>query len=286
MKAAEFHQARKFAETAFGRVAYVENGAGPAALFVHGFPLNGFAWRGALDDLAGTRRCIALDLMELGYTEVGAGQNLEFDHQARMIAAFIDRLGLAQVDLVGNDTGGGISQVFAARYPSRLRSLTLTNCEVDDLWPNAMLKAVLGQFADPSVTATLSAMMQAPAVARQAFSSVYEDPERIPDEAFKTYLEPLLSSDQRSLNMRRFASLANVRVTASIAPQLRELAVPVQVGGGDADTLFDIKSVDWLQRNVGGVRRVIMVPRGKLFFPEEHPKLMSVMLQEFWRSLS
>ncbi len=286
MKAAEFHQARKFAETAFGAIAYVENGAGPAALFVHGFPLNGFAWRGALDDLAATRRCIAPDLMGLGYTEVAAGQNLEFDHQARMIAAFIDRLGLSQVDLVGNDTGGGISQVFAARYPSRLRSLTLTNCEVHDLWPNAMLKAVLGQFADPSVIAALNAALQSPAAARQAFSSVYEDPERIPDEAFKTYLEPLLSSDQRSLNMRRFASLSNVQVTASIAPQLRELAVPTQVVWGDADTLFDLKSVDWLKRNVGGVRQVIMVPGGKLFFPDEHPKLMSVMLQEFWRSVS
>ena len=286
MKAAEFHQARKFAETALGRIAYVENGAGPAALFVHGFPLNGFAWRGALDDLAAARRCIALDLMGLGYTEVGEDQNLEFDHQARMIAAFIDRLGLAQVDLVGNDTGGGISQVFAARYPSRLRSLTLTNCEVHDLWPNAMLKSVLDQFADPSVTATLNAMLQSPAVARQAFSSVYEDPERIPDEAFKTYLEPVLSSDQRSRNLRRFASLGNVQVTASIARDLRKLAVPVQVVWGDADPLFDIKSVDWLKHNVGGVRRVIMVPRGKLFFPEEHPRLMSVLLQEFWRSVS
>jgi pimeloyl-ACP methyl ester carboxylesterase len=286
MKAAEFHHARKFAETAFGRIAYVENGAGPAALFVHGFPLNGFAWRGALDDLAATRRCIALDLMGLGYTDVAAGQELEFDHQAQMIATFIDRLGLSQVDLVGNDTGGGISQVFAARYPSRLRSLTLTNCEVHDLWPNAMLKSVLGQFADPSVIALLKAAMESPEAARQAFSSVYEDPERIPDEAFKTYLEPLLSSEQRSLDVRRFASLANVRVTASIAPQLRELAVPAQVVWGDADPLFDLKSVDWLKHNVGGVRRVIMVPRAKLFFPEEHPRLMSVLLQEFWRSVS
>jgi pimeloyl-ACP methyl ester carboxylesterase len=286
MKAAEFHQARKFAETAFGRIAYVENGAGPPALFIHGFPLNGFAWRGALDDLAAMRRCIALDLMGLGYTEVAADQALEFDHQARMIAAFIDRLGLSQVDLVGNDTGGGISQVFAARYPSRLRSLTLTNCEVHDLWPNAMLKSVLGQFADPSVIALLNAAMQSPAAARQAFSSVYEDPERILDEAFKTYLEPLLSSEQRSLDVRRFASLANVRVTASIAPQLRQLTVPAQVVWGDADPLFDIKSVDWLKHNVGGVRRVIMVPRAKLFFPEEHPRLMSVLLQEFWHSVS
>ena len=46
MKAAEFHQARKFADTTFGRIAYVEQGSGPVALFVHGFPLNGFVWRG------------------------------------------------------------------------------------------------------------------------------------------------------------------------------------------------------------------------------------------------
>ena len=32
MKAAEFHQARKFADTTFGRIAYVEKGSGPVAL--------------------------------------------------------------------------------------------------------------------------------------------------------------------------------------------------------------------------------------------------------------
>ena len=286
MKAAEFHQARKFAETAFGRIAYVEQGSGPVALFVHGFPLNGFAWRGTLDDLAATRRCIALDLMGLGYTEVGPNQDLGFDRQAAMIAAFMDRLGLQQIDLVGNDSGASISQVFAARYPSRLRSLTITNCEVHDLWPNAMLKAVFDQFADPSIILGMKTMVDAPAVARQAFASVYEDPERIPDEAFKTYFEPLLSSDARSEAMRRFLSLGNLKVLASIAPQLRELKVPTLIAWGEADTAFDLKSVDWLRNNIAGVRRVVMVPRGKLFFPEEHPKLMSVLLQEFWRSIS
>jgi len=286
MKAAEFHQARKFADTTFGRIAFVEKGSGPVALFVHGFPLNGFAWRGTLDDLAATRRCIALDLMGLGYTEIGPNQDLGFDRQAAMIAAFMDRLGLAQIDLVGNDSGASISQVFAARYPSRLRSLTITNCEVHDLWPNAMLKAAFDQFADPSIVIGMKTMVDAPAVARQAFASVYEDPERIPDEAFKTYFEPLVSSDARSEAMRRFLSLGNLKVLTSIAPQLRELTVPTLVAWGDADTAFDLKSVDWLSKNIAGVRRVVMVPRGKLFFPEEHPKLMSVLLREFWRSIA
>ena len=56
--------------------------------------VNGFAWRDVLDDLAPTRRCIALDLMGLGYTEIKPDQDLGFDQQAAMIAAFMDRLGI------------------------------------------------------------------------------------------------------------------------------------------------------------------------------------------------
>jgi pimeloyl-ACP methyl ester carboxylesterase len=286
MKAAEFHQLRKFVDTTFGKIAFAEKGTGPAALFIHGFPLNGFAWRGTLEDLSATRRCIALDLMGLGYTEIKPDQDLRFDQQAAMIAAFLDRLGLSQIDLVGNDSGASISQVFAARNPSRLRSLTLTNCEVHDLWPNAMLKAAFDQFADPSIVIGMKTMLETPAIARQAFASVYEDAERIPDEAFKTYFEPLISSEARSNSVRRFLSLGNLKVLTSIAPQLRELKVPTLIVWGEADTAFDLKSAEWLKHNIGGAKRLIMVPRGKLFFPEEHPKLMSVLLQEFWRSIA
>ena len=286
MKAVQFHQARKFADTTFGRIAYVEKGEGPVALFIHGFPVNGFAWRDTIDDLAPSRRCIALDLMGLGYTEIKPDQDLGFDQQAAMIAAFMDRLGLSQVDLVGNDSGASISQVFAARYSSRLRSLTITNCEVHDLWPNPMLKAVFDQFAGPSIVMGMKTMLGAPSVARQAFASVYEDAERIPDDAFKTYFEPLLSSEERSNSMRRFLSLGNLKVLTSIAPQLRELKLPTLIVWGEADTAFDPKSAEWLKNNIGGVKRLVTVPRGKLFFPEEHPKLMSVLLQEFWSTVA
>ena len=61
LTAADFHAARRFAETDFGRIAYVERGEGPAALFFHGFSLNGYQWRGALGLLSTQRRCIALD---------------------------------------------------------------------------------------------------------------------------------------------------------------------------------------------------------------------------------
>ncbi len=51
LTAADFHAARRFAETSFGRIAYVERGEGPAALFFHGFSLNGYQWRSHFTDV-------------------------------------------------------------------------------------------------------------------------------------------------------------------------------------------------------------------------------------------
>ena len=64
----EFHRMRRFANLPISRVAYIERGKGQAALFLHGYPLNGYQWRGALDRLQNHRRCIAPDMMALGYT--------------------------------------------------------------------------------------------------------------------------------------------------------------------------------------------------------------------------
>jgi hypothetical protein len=64
-----FHASRQFVPTRFGRIAYVERGSGPAALFLHGLPLNGFQWRGSLERLSAHRRCLVPDLIGLGYTE-------------------------------------------------------------------------------------------------------------------------------------------------------------------------------------------------------------------------
>jgi len=79
--AAAFRAARRFADTPFGRIAYVERGAGDAALFLHGAPLNGFQWRGAIDRLSACRRCVAPDFMGLGYSEIPARQSLAADAQ-------------------------------------------------------------------------------------------------------------------------------------------------------------------------------------------------------------
>jgi len=101
---------------------FVEKGDGPVALFVHGVPLNGFHWRQAIAGLCDLRRCLAPDLMGLGYSEIGPDQKLDFEAQAQMLLEFLDALGIETVDLVGNDSGGAVAQILATNAPARIRS--------------------------------------------------------------------------------------------------------------------------------------------------------------------
>src|SRR5260370_40016408 len=122
-------------QTASGRISYTEQGTGPVALFVHGVLLNGHLWRHQLEDLSDIRRCIAVDLLAHGDTEIAPDQDVSVTANAKMLKEFLDPLHIDKVDLVGNDSGGGIAQIFAALNPERVRSLTLTDCDTHDNWP-------------------------------------------------------------------------------------------------------------------------------------------------------
>src|SRR5260370_38549957 len=141
-------------KTAAGTIAYADQGQGPVALFVHGVLLNGHLWRHQLAALSDIRRCIAPDLLAHGATEIAAQQDVSVTANAKMLGEFLDALHIDQVDLVGNDSGGGIAQVFAAHHPQRVRSLTLTNCDAHDNWPPDAFKPFLamapaGGLPDP-----------------------------------------------------------------------------------------------------------------------------------------
>ena len=134
---------RSQVHTRSGPASYIDTGGpGRAALFVHGIGTSSYLWRHVIDQLDGQRRCVAVDLPLHGQTPAAADQDFSLPGLARFLADCCDALELTDVDLVANDTGGAISQVFAAGHPDRLHTLTLTNCEAhDNLPPKALLPA-------------------------------------------------------------------------------------------------------------------------------------------------
>ncbi len=109
-------------QTPSGRISYTEQGSGPVALFVHGVLLNDQLWRHQQAGLSGVRRTIAVDLLAHGDTEIAADQDVSVTANAKMLNEFLDALNIDKVDVVGNDSGGGIVQIFSALYPERIRT--------------------------------------------------------------------------------------------------------------------------------------------------------------------
>src|ERR1700740_2878974 len=95
-------------ETASWRISYMEYGRGSVAVFVQAVLLNCHLSRYQLSKLADIRRCIAVDLLAHGETEIAPDQDVSVTANAEMLKQFLDALKIDQVDLVGNDSGGGI----------------------------------------------------------------------------------------------------------------------------------------------------------------------------------
>ena len=268
--------------TPFGEVAYVERGGGPVALFVHGVFLNSYFWRHIIDRVADMRRCIAIDLLAHGATRITPDQDVSFSAQANMLEAFCDALKLGQVDLVGADSGGGIAQIFAARHPERIRSLVLTNCDTHDNWPPEAFQPTVELARQGRLGERGTRMLSDLDFTRAAFARSYEHPESIPDEAFRTYLEPLYATPESTRKLERFVADQDCCHTVAVEPLLRRLEAPTLIVWGTADIFFPLKWAYWLFDTIPGCRRVITLAGAKLFFPEERPDEFAPALREHW----
>ena len=82
---------------------------------------------------------------------------------------------------MGNDSGGGIAQIFAANHPERVRSLTLTDCDAHDNWPPEAFKPFLAMAAAGGLADTLNAMLADKSIFRSegALGPAYEDPRTV-----------------------------------------------------------------------------------------------------------
>lgn len=275
---------RRFVSTSLGRIATYEMGAGPTALFVHGYPLSAYHWRHQLAALAGRRRCVAIDLLGLGYSEPAAGTKIHYHTQARMIAEVADALSLGELDLVGNDSGGAIAQLVAVANPDRIRSLTLTNCEVRDNNPPAALLPMVELARAGQLGAMLGTVVDDPKGTVAGFAPFFERPEQVMTPERIAYdLAPIVATPERTQWAADYLTELAPEVTLSIVPELEAFEKPTLVVWGDADEYMPFESAEWLRDHVPGVRALIRLPGAKLFFAEESPERLNEALWEFWQ---
>lgn len=281
----DFDAYRKAVDTPSGPVGYVDVGEGQVALFVHGVITGAYLWRHVIDRLRGERRCIAIDLPLHGRTPARADQDFSLRGLAGLLEEVCAALELDAVDLVGNDSGGAIAQIFAAGHPERVRTLTLTNCDVQDQALTEALRQItemVGSGRLPELG--VQALAQDWRVARdQILGPGYEHPEALSEETVRTYLTPVLGDLERGRALERFLVTMDVEGSLkSIEPGLRRLGAPTRIVWGTGDVFFEPRAARWLRDTIPGATGIDEVPGARLFFPDERPDDLVTPLRRHW----
>jgi pimeloyl-ACP methyl ester carboxylesterase len=267
-----------------GDIAYAEVGEGPTALFVHGVLINADLWRHAMAGVGDLRRAIAPDLPAHGASPAGPDADLSLNGLANVLEELCVALNLGQVDLVGNDTGGAVAQVFAARHPERIRTFSLTNCDVHENFPPEVFRPTIELAAQGEFGPLVAAMVGDLDLARSevGFGQGYQYPDKLSDEILHSYLGPFVADGGRGLE--RFLTASTTEELMAVAPLLAELHAPTQIVWGTGDVFFEPFWSERLRDMIPGTERVIELPDAMLFYPDERADELIPLLRDFWES--
>jgi pimeloyl-ACP methyl ester carboxylesterase len=103
---------------------WAEAGSGRPLVLLHGLCDSHRTWFPVLAPLARTRRVLMLDLAGHGESS-RPDASYTLDWHANVVAAWIEDLGLDEVDLVGHSYGGGVAQWMLLEHRALVRRLGL-----------------------------------------------------------------------------------------------------------------------------------------------------------------
>lgn len=266
-----------------GTIRYREEGSGEPLLFVHGVVVNGELWRKVVPGLAKDFRCIVPD-WPLGAHSVPMAPDADLSPHglARLIVDFMDAIGLERATLVGNDTGGALSQIVAAEHPDRVARLVLTSCDMYDRFFPPLFKPLQMAAALPGAVWLIGQSLRPRFAQRLPFAFGWVT-KRHPDrQVIDGWLEPGRRSAGVRRDLRKVLRGVDSRHTIEAAEKLRGFDRPVLLVWATEDKLFPL---DYARRFAGDLPDAELVEVGDsyTFIPEDRPEPLVEAIAAFLR---
>src|SRR4051812_4477966 len=238
---------RREIELPAGTIRYREAGEGKPVVFVHGYLVDGRLWDGVVDRLSDRCRCIAPD-WPIGAQQIAMKPDADLSPPgiAAIIDSLLTALDLDDVTIVGNDSGGAMSQVLVTRHPERVGRLVLTNCDTHENFPPGIFKAMVPLAKLPGGMTVLSAPFRIGALARGAFKPFAKT--KIPDELIASWMAPALHDSGVKRDAKKVTVGMDKRYTLEAAEKLSGSELPVLLTWAPGDKLFPISAAERLAK--------------------------------------
>lgn len=264
-------------------IRYRSRGDGPPIVFVHGVWVGGSLWDDVAEQLPG-HRCI-LPTWPLGaHRDPAPNADLSAAATTQRIPAFLDSLGLDDVTLVGNDTGGGLCLgALGSRHPGlgRIGRLVLTNCDSYEHFPPKGFDLMVKVMRAVPAIGKLLLRGFATGPGRGFFlKSVCVDPPK--GTRAKAIFEGFAENPATRGDALRVTQSLRPSVTLDAVSALRSFPRPVLLAWGDSDKLFPLDHAHRLEADfpdatlevIAGARTFVMI---------DQPQALAAAIVQFAR---
>ncbi len=237
------------------RMHYLDEGAGPVVVMVHGNPTWSFYFRDLVKALRGRYRCLAPDHIGMGLSDKPSADEYPYTLKARIddLETFLENAApTGPVTLIVHDWGGMIAMGWAVRHPERVAHIIAMNTGCFRLpagktfpWPLRLCRSALGALLIRGGNAFAAIAAQTCAVKRPLSA-----------ELRSAYTEPYGNWRDRVATWRFVQDIPlspgepSWRTVLDIEEQLHALSgAPTFLPWGMKDWVFDHHFLDgWIRR--------------------------------------
>jgi pimeloyl-ACP methyl ester carboxylesterase len=272
----------KHVDLSSGRIRYRDTGEGPPIVFVHGLLVDGRLWRKVTPALEGEFRCLTPDL-PLGAHTIPMKPDADVSPPglARLVTEFIEKLDLRDVTLVGNDTGGALTQLAITQGPSdRIARVVLTPCDAFDNFLPPMFKGLqlLARF-QPALTAFVQPLRLRP-LRRLPIAFGWLTKRPVDREVEDSWVRAFFTKREVRRDAARILRAIDASYTEEAAEKLRSFERPVLIAGATEDKVFPLEHAHRLAERLPDAR-VEEIADSYSFVPEDQPERLAELIRDF-----
>lgn len=253
-----------------GKVAVRTVGTGPDVLFVHGWPVTGATYRTLLPHLTEHVTCHVIDLVGAGSSEYDERTPVSIDGHIEAVRRVVDELGLADVAVVGHDSGGMIAR-HALAGDARVRSMVMIDTEQPAGFTWRFKTFLYGRHL-PGYGKMLGWLVGQRRLRRfpLVLGGAFVDNDLLDGEFDEFFLQPLHTDPVALGAAIRLLDSFDARYVNELADVHRRIDVPVHLVWGEHDPFFPVAAAREMVDTLADARLTV-IDDASLFSHEERP---------------
>ena len=267
-----------------------EAGAGPAMLFLHGFPQTGHCWRGMIDRLGDRFRLLMPDVPGFGRSDPPPAH--EAGEVARILCDYLDAVEAPQAIVVGHDWGGAFAFRLALDHPERVPKLVVTNTAFRELSPlhswyigvfnvpllpelafNIAGDQIVSFFLRGGTRPDRRSVFEGEPL--RVYQEAYSDPERV-----RSALAYYRTVTRKALDKQLRGDLGRRVVETDAVAKGRSIQMPTLIVWGRRDPALPPKLLRGMKRDIPQAE-IVELPDCGHFVPEESPDELAAAILDF-----